>query len=82
MTWFGPTDPWPRHQKKDIQVALKYAREQGWSLRKGTGHLWGTIYCSRDANNSCLIKIYGTGANPSEGRKRVLEVITSCEHKI
>lgn len=35
------------HPDKHIREALRYAEEQGWTIRKSSGraHAWGVIYC-------------------------------------
>ena len=35
------------HPNRHIREALKYAAEQGWTIRKSSGraHAWGVVYC-------------------------------------
>ena len=38
----------PDHPNRHIREALKYAEEQGWTIRKSgpRAHAWGVIFCS------------------------------------
>jgi len=48
-----------KHPNKDIEAALQYAEEQGWTIQKSTGsaHCWGQMLCSSN-NRACRNGIY------------------------
>ncbi len=35
----------PKHPKKEVEKALRYAETHGWRVEVGGSHAWGKIYC-------------------------------------
>jgi hypothetical protein len=34
-----------RHPNKEIESVLEYARKEGWTVEKASGHAWGRLKC-------------------------------------
>ena len=49
------------HPNRHIREALRYAEEQGWTIRKSgpRAHAWGVIFCSL-GHPECWMAIYST----------------------
>ena len=47
------------HPNRHIREALKYAEEQGWTIRKSDAraHAWGVTFCSF-GHRACWMAIY------------------------
>ncbi|EEA01078.1 conserved hypothetical protein [Burkholderia sp. H160] len=73
-----------RHTKKEIETALAYAEQHGWSVRDGgTGHAWGKIY--RPYNNGecrcgefCISSVWSTPKNPGNHARHLRRIADNC----
>ena len=54
----------PRHPNKEIEAAVAYAEEQGWSWFKVKGHAWGKLNCARHDRNGCTVFVWSTPKVP------------------
>ncbi|HJV02485.1 MAG TPA: hypothetical protein VJ752_18250 [Burkholderiaceae bacterium] len=76
------------HPHKDVDAALRYAEEHGWSVNVGGSHAWGRIYCPYNNNDCrcgefCITSIWSTPRNPGNHAKAIRRVVDNCtEHKI
>jgi hypothetical protein len=69
--------PRPRHQKKDVEKALRYAEQRGWTITVvHSGHLWGTAACGR----GCEMSIHSTPENQGNHAKRLRRKVDQCPH--
>ncbi len=71
-----------KHPNKEIQAALKYAEQNGWSIKIGGSHAWGKILCPyNDADcrcgEFCLTSIWSTPRNPTNHAKHLLKTYTN-----
>ena len=65
-----------RHQKKDVEYALKHARDSGLTVEEThNGHLWGRVRCPVCGK---VIQVYCTPTNPSEHGKFIRKKVDAC----
>jgi hypothetical protein len=71
-----------RHPKKEIQSAIEYAFEQGWHFTKAgaRAHIYGTLYCSHEGREGCLIGVFSTPRNPSNHASHIRRRVNRCPH--
>jgi hypothetical protein len=71
------------HPRKEIEQALQYAHEAGWTIKVGGGHAWGKIYCPQNdescrCGNFCIASIWSTPRNPEAHAKAIRRVVDNC----
>jgi hypothetical protein len=71
----------PSHPNKEIEAAVAYAEEQGWSWVKVKGHAWGKLLCARHDREGCVIFVWSTPRNPQNHAKQLRREIDRCPHK-
>jgi len=69
----------PRHPNKEVEAAIRYAEEQGWSVRM-QGH-WGRLYCSHHDRDGCQTGVYSTPANSMAHARGIKRAVDRCPHK-
>ncbi|HUR23917.1 MAG TPA: type II toxin-antitoxin system Phd/YefM family antitoxin [Acidimicrobiales bacterium] len=53
-----------RHPKKDVEQALRFAEERGWTVSPTAGgHRWGEMICGHGGRNGCRYSIWSTPKN-------------------
>jgi hypothetical protein len=72
-----------KHAKKDIEQALIYAEEHGWTVDVGGSHAWGKMYCPSNSDvcrggNFCISSIWSTPKNPYNHAKQIKRVVDNC----
>jgi hypothetical protein len=45
----------PKHPNKEIEAAVCYAEEEGWTWFKVKGHAWDKLYCPHHDRDGCTI---------------------------
>src|SRR5438105_2279473 len=50
----------PRHPKKEVEDAVRYAEARGWRCTAATAHAWGQLWCPHAFffNDPATTKIY------------------------
>jgi hypothetical protein len=71
------------HPKQEIEAALKYAEQNGWSIAVGGSHAWGKIYCPYNdrecrGGNFCISSIWSTPKNAGNHAKQIRRVVDNC----
>jgi predicted RNA binding protein YcfA (HicA-like mRNA interferase family) len=66
-----------RHSKKEVEAALQYAEQHGWTVfpTKG-GHRWGKAQCGQ----GCTVSIWSTPRNPGNHAKQIQRAVDKCSH--
>ncbi len=72
-----------KHPKQEVEVALKYAEEQGWRIEIGGSHAWGRMYCpyndgSCRCGEFCIASISSTPRNAGNHGKQIRRVVDNC----
>ena len=72
--------PDERHPNKDIEAALGYARENGWTVMKtkgGSAHAWGVMRCAGDCPQ---VSIFSTPRVPENHARALRRAVDRCSH--
>ena len=69
-----------RHPNKEIEAALKYAEEHGWTVNKvtGSGHAWGRAKCKR-GHREHQFSIWSTPRSTENHAKQIRRRIDRCQ---
>jgi len=71
-----------RHPKKEIEAALEYARNKGWTVIKSSkGHCWGMIRCPH-GRGGCQKSIWSTPRSPGNHANAIKRFVDRCPHQI
>ena len=75
--------PRKRHQKKEVESALRYAENHGWRIEVGGGHAWGRLYCPVHdkecrCGEFCVTSVWSTPANPSNHARQIRRIVDNC----
>jgi hypothetical protein len=67
------------HPNKHIREALKYAKEQGWTVKKAgpRAHAWGITYRSF-GHRECWMSIYSAPKNPEGHARDIRRTVDRC----
>ncbi len=69
-----------RHPNKEIEAALQYARDRGWTVIKSAkGHCWGMIR-SPHGRGGCQKSIWSTPRRPEDHAKAIRRFVDQCPH--
>jgi hypothetical protein len=69
----------PKHPKKEVEAAVKFAEAEGWTFRK-MGH-WGRLFCPHADRDGCAQQVNGTPANAGNHAKQIMRAVDRCPHK-
>lgn len=69
----------PRHPDKDVEEAVRYAEERGWTVRM-QGH-WGRLYCAQADREGCQFGVWSTPKNAGNHAKQIVRVVDRCPHQ-
>ena len=70
----------PRHPKKAVEAAVAFAEARGWRWRKGEGHCWGRLKCTRSDRTGCQISVNSTPRNAEDHARAILRYVSHCDH--
>ncbi len=68
----------PRHPKKHIEEAIRYAEQQGWSVELSRGHAWGKLRCPA---GRCLVVVYSTPRSEEDHARVIRRKVDNCPHE-
>lgn len=71
----------PRHPSKDIEAAVAYAEQQGWTWFKVKGHAWGKLYCPHHDKDGCIVFVWSTPRSAGNHAKQIIREVDRCPHK-
>lgn len=67
-----------RHPKKDVEQALQYAEDHGWTVEPTQrGHRWGRLKCPK---HECSTSIWSTPKNPGNFANQIRRAVARCVH--
>ena len=69
------------HPNKEIEAAVAYAEQQGWSWAKVNGHAWGKLLCPHHDREGCKIFIWSTPRSPENHAKQIRRDVDRCPHQ-
>jgi hypothetical protein len=70
--------PQGKHSKKEVEEALRYAEENGWTIKQTrSGHRWGVAQCG----HGCQVSIWSTPKNPGNHAKHIRRGVDRCPHQ-
>ena len=77
----------PRHSKSEVEAALRYAEEHGWTVRRGGSHAWGRALCPNDdeacrCGEFCIVSIWSTPKNAGNHARQLRRVVDNCSRRI
>lgn len=74
----------PRHPKKEVEKALRYAEQKGWRVQyRGKGHCWGQILCKQNSlkcrcGEFCITSVNSTPRNEKTHSNQLKRVVDNC----
>lgn len=76
----------PRHPKKEIEQAVRYAERNGWIVEIGGSHAWGRIYCPYNDDECrcgefCITSIWSTPKNAGNFARKLERVVDNCTRR-
>lgn len=71
----------PSHPNKEIEAAVAYAEEQGWSWFKVKGHAWAKLYCEHHDTDGCKVFVWSTPRVPEHHARHIRREVDRCPHK-
>lgn len=78
--------PRKKHPKKEVEAALSYAEERGFTIEIGGSHAWGKLYCPHNdkecrCGEFCITSIWSTPKNSVNHARQIKRVIDHCTHR-
>ena len=72
-----------KHPKPEIEAAIQYAEQHGWTVKVGGAHSWGRILCpyndeSCRCGEFCSASVWSTPKNPGNHGKQIRRVVDNC----
>lgn len=76
----------PKHPKKEIEKALRFAEQHGWRLLVGGAHAWGKLYCPYNDSDCrcgefCITCVWSTPRNTANHAKALRKVVEKCARR-
>lgn len=72
--------PRSRHPDKEVEAAVAYAEEQGWTVRT-LGH-WGRLFCAHADRDGCQFGVNGTPRNAGAHARQIVRAVNRCPHVV
>ncbi len=73
--------PRSRHPEKEIEDAVAYAEERGWTVKPIKGHAWGRLYCAHHDRDGCKVSVWGTPRSAGNHAKDIVRAVERCPHE-
>ena len=75
--------PRQRHPSKEIEAALTYAEDRGWTVVRLNGHAWGKIMCPWNDSDCrcgtfCQVSVWSTPRVPEDMARRLRRTVDHC----
>ena len=72
-----------RHPKPEIEAAIQYAEEHGWTVKEGGSHAWGRIFCPYNdetcrCGEFCITSVWSTPKSPGNHARQLRRVVDNC----
>jgi hypothetical protein len=73
--------PRARHPNKEIEEAVAYPEEQGWTVKPVSGHAWGRLYCAFHDRDGCMVSVWSTPRSVGNHARSIVRAIDRCPHQ-
>jgi hypothetical protein len=73
--------PRSRHPDKEIEEAVAYAEQQGWTVKPVKGHARGSLYCAHHDRDGCKVSVWSTPRSPGNHARALVRAIDRCPHQ-
>jgi hypothetical protein len=73
-----------RHKTKEINAAVVYAMDRGWTLvlpEGGNAHLWGTLLCPAGDRDGHTFRVRSTPKHPEDHARDLKRAVDRCQHR-
>jgi hypothetical protein len=71
----------PRHPKKHIEDAVKYAESRGWRVELSQGHAWGFLFCpAYGQGEGHEIAVHSTPKVSENHARHIRRRVDRCTH--
>ena len=75
--------PRNRHPNKEIEKALNYAEEKGWTIEKASGHAHSIMKCPSNNKDCrcgefCITSVWSTPRNPHAHARKIKSIVDKC----
>ncbi|MBW3579216.1 MAG: hypothetical protein KY462_16085 [Actinobacteria bacterium] len=70
-----------RHPKKEVEAALRYAEDRGWTVvPTAGGHRWGYMRCPQRTRQGHQESVWSTPRNSDLHAARLRRAVDRCQH--
>lgn len=71
-----------KHPNKEIEEAIKYAEEHGWTYKDSgnSAHSWGQLLCPLHTREGHRISIWSTPRNTFNHAQQIRREVERCQH--
>lgn len=69
-----------RHPHKEIEAAVCYAEEHGWTFARAGSHAWGILHCPEPGREGHRFSVYSTPRVPEAHARDLRRVVNRCRH--
>ena len=72
-----------KHPNKEIEAAVRYAEENGWTVVECRGHAWGSLRCPNNkadcrCGEFCKMSVWSTPGNPEGQARQICQKVDRC----
>jgi hypothetical protein len=71
-----------KHPNKEIEDAIKYAEENGWSYKNSgnSAHSWGKLLCPLHTREGHKMLIWSTPRSAFNHARQIRRIVDRCQH--
>ena len=71
-----------RHPNKEIEEAIKYAEQNGWSYKTSgnSAHAWGQLLCPLHTREGHRLSIWSTPRSAYNHAQQIRRAVDRCRH--
>lgn len=70
-----------KHPKKELEAAVEYAEQKGWTVHPGKRHAKFKLLCPRHDREGCKVSVWSTPSDVDDHAKDVRRAIDRCPHQ-
>lgn len=70
----------PRHPDKQIEQAVQYAIDLGWTWEISSGHPWAKLMCPEKSREGCTVFVYSTPRSGENHARHIRREVDICQH--
>lgn len=68
------------HPDKEINAAIEYALEHGWTFTRASGHAFGILWCPLRHRDGCQKSVWSTPRNSFNHAREIRAAVNRCLH--